>query len=163
MVLHQQLQRPLQTAKPVRHFSKMPPSLCAAFTLLELIIVIVILAILAIFVQSKFQDDNSYQLDAAVEQIISTARLAQQFSMNDNSRNFVLSIQASQVDILADGISLSGQLPNLPVNFSSDISLSPAQLISFDGMGSTGSQTLIVSAKSSINICFEASGMIHRC
>lgn len=135
----------------------------AAFTLLELILVVLILAITAAYVQTKIQKDDSYQLDGAVEQLISAGRLCQQLAMNDSQRAFSLQISSNQIDILADGISMSSQLEGLPVLLSSEIQLSPTGAVSFNGLGESTATTINVLMSQSKNVCFESSGLIHSC
>ncbi len=138
-----------------------PPLKQAAFTLLELIIVIVILGIVAVYVQSKFQDSDSYQLDATVEQLISAGRLTQQLAMNDVDRNFVLEISSNQINISATPASPS--LEGIPVNLGTDITLSPASNIVFNGLGETTATTITVTVSNAVDVCFESTGFIHRC
>ncbi len=147
-----------QTAKIQKYYYKKPPSQ-AAFTLLELIVVIAVLGILAVYVQTKFQSDDSYQIDTATEQLINAARLTQQLAMNDSSRSFTLNVSSNQINISATPTAIS--LEGIPVSFGNKISLSPAANITFDSLGKTSSTT--ISINSSISVCFEASGLIHRC
>ncbi|MDQ7049357.1 MAG: prepilin-type N-terminal cleavage/methylation domain-containing protein [Enterobacterales bacterium] len=140
-----------------------PPIYQAAFSLLELIVVVVILAIISGYTLSKFTSSSSYKKDAIVEQIISAARMTQQLSMNDSSRSFSLSIQSNQIDLLADGVSLSAAGLGFPLTFSSNVSLSPLSSIVFDNWGATSATTISVQLDTTINVCFESSGYIHRC
>ncbi|MCW8875622.1 MAG: type II secretion system GspH family protein [Kangiellaceae bacterium] len=142
---------------------KKPPFKQAAFTLLELIVVIVVLSILAVYVQARFQDDDSYQKDVAVEQLISLARLTQQLAMNDSSRAFLLNIQTNQIDLLADGVSLAGSVSGVPVNLSSKVTLAPASNISFNSLGETTATTITVTVNTTQNVCIESSGYVRRC
>jgi len=135
----------------------------AAFTLLELIIVILLVAILATYIQSKFSTSDSYKQDAVVEQLINAARLTQQLAMNDADRLFVLALQTNQIDILADGSSLAGELAQLPIILPSGVSLTMTSNISFDQLGATTPLTVGVLAGTVRNVCLEASGYIHSC
>lgn len=137
------------------------PPLQAAFTLLELIIVIILLGIVGVYIQAKFQDDDSYQLDTAVEQLINAGRLAQQLSMNDSARSFTLQITANQINISATPT--SPVLEGIPINLSSEITLAPATNLTFDGLGETTATTIGVTISNTVNVCFEATGFIHRC
>jgi len=142
---------------------KKPPCYQAAFSLLELIVVVIILAIISGYTLSKFTSSSSYKKDTIVEQIISASRMAQQLSMNDSSRSFSLSIQNNQIDLLADGTSLSAAGLGFPLVFSSNVSLSPLSTVVFDSGGATTAITISVQLDTTINICFESSGYIHRC
>jgi MSHA pilin protein MshC len=140
-----------------------PPTHQAAFTLLELILVVLVVAILSITIQSRFVSSRDFQQDAIVEQIIGAARLTQQLSMNDSSRNFVLVIQANQIDIQVDGNSINTTGFDFPINFGSQVTLSPLANISFNSLGETNAISLSVQMSTSSSICFEASGYIHPC
>lgn len=140
-----------------------PLYLQAAFTLFELLLVLIILVILASQIQSRFLSSNDFNQDSVTAQIISAARLTQQLSMNDSSRSFVLIIQANQIDLQVDGTSINLETLDFPINFGSQITLSPIGNIVFDSLGSTTLQILNVQGNSIQQICFEASGYIHLC
>ena len=145
-----------------------PPQNQAAFTLLELIIVIAITAILAAYILTRSHSSGSYQQDSVVEQIISAGRLAQQFAMNDSARAFSLSIQANQIDLYEDSgsgdVSISPGSINFPLDFGSTVTLTPTSKISYDRQGTTTAITISVKVDSiTKDICFESSGYIHRC
>jgi len=135
----------------------------SAFTLLELIIVLLIAGILLVYVQSKFSTSSSYKQNTVIAQIISSAQLAQQLSMNDSERNFSLIIQSNQIDLQADGSSLIIGSFQFPIDIDSSVSISPVSTISFDSLGATNNLTLHVIAESILQVCFEASGYIHSC
>ena len=137
----------------------------AAFTLLELIIVVLILAILATYIQTKPSSSNSYKQDAVVEQIISSARLAQQLHMNDSSYVFSLVVQTNQVDLQRDGVSFSPSTLNFPLNFGTNVVLSSTlSPINFDRLGGTTLNQIDITVDSiSKTVCFETSGYVHRC
>lgn len=140
-----------------------PPSKQAAFTLIELIIVVIILAILGSYIATRFSSSDSFKQDTIVEQIISAGQLTQQLSMNDSSRDFSLSIQSNQVNLLADDSAFSAAGLNFPLVFDSSVTISPVSSISFDSWGATSATTISVQLGTTANICFEASGLIHRC
>lgn len=140
-----------------------PPLNQAAFTLIELIVVVILLAIVSSYVFTRFSSSSSYKLDTIVEQIISAGHLTQQLSMNDASRVFSLNIQTSQIDLLVDGSSFSAGGMDFPLIFDSNVILSPTPTISFDSWGTTSTITIAVQLGNSQNICFESTGFIHRC
>ena len=144
-------------------FSKKPPQFQAAFSLLELIIVVVLLVILTAYVAVRQDSSTQYRQDTVIEQLISSGRLAQQLSMNDSSRVFSLSISANQIDLLADGASFSVANHNFPLTLGADITLSPAINLSFDNLGATSGTTITVQGDTAKLVCFESSGFIHRC
>ena len=134
-----------------------------AFTLIELVITLLILGIVAIYVQSKFSSSAGYKENTVIAQIISSARLTQQLSMNDSARSFYLIIQSNQIDLQDDGGSLSIGSTNYPISIESGVTLSPATTITFGQLGETVNLVLNVSAETTQQICFETSGYIHQC
>jgi prepilin-type N-terminal cleavage/methylation domain-containing protein len=142
-----------------------PLSRQAAFTLLELIIVILILAIMAAYVQTRPSSSNSYKQDTVVEQIISSARLAQQLHMNDSSYVFRLVVQANQIDLQRDGASFSPSTLNFPLNFGANVTLAATITpINFDRLGATTLNQINITIDGiSKTVCLESSGYIHRC
>jgi len=135
----------------------------SAFTLIELIITLLILAIVSVYVQSKFSSTDRYKEDSVIAQIISSARLTQQLTMNDSARNFSLVIQSNQIDLQIDGSSLSIGSMQFPIMIDNTITLSPASTVIFDQLGTTTNFVLIVMAETTQRVCFETSGYIHLC
>ena len=133
-----------------------------AFTLIELVITLLILGIVAIYVQSKFSSSAGYKENTVIAQIISSARLTQQLSMNDSDRIFSLIIQANQIDRQADGFSLSVGNTSYPIAIDNAVTLSPASIINFDQLGGTNFLILNVTAETTQQIFFETSGYIHQ-
>ncbi len=140
-----------------------PPEHQAAFTLLELIIVIVILSIVSIYVLTRPDSASTYRQDAVIEQIIASATLTQQLSMNDSARTFALNIQSNQISLTEDGNPFSGGTTSYPLSFGSQVTLSPVTTVSFDTLGRTTAITVAVQTDTTKNVCFEASGYVHRC
>lgn len=140
-----------------------PPLNQAAFTLIELIIVLIIVAILGSYVVSRFSSSNTFKQDAVVAQIISAGQLTRQLSMNDSTRNFSLSIQSNQINLLVDGAPFDGGNISFPLIFDSSVSLSPTTSINFDSWGTTTQRAIAVQVGTTANICFEQSGFIHQC
>ncbi len=139
-----------------------PPQLQVAFTLIELIVVVILLAIVSAYAFTKFSSSAGYRLDSAAENIVAAGQLTQQLAMNDSQRLFSLSIQANQIDLLENGSSFSGS-QDFPIQFDSSITVSPVTNITFDSLGQTTATTITVSSGSSVSVCFEASGLIRRC
>jgi len=146
-------------------YSKPPHQ--AAFTLLELIIVVVIVGILSAYITARSDGSSSYQQDAVIEQVISAGRMAQQFSMNDSSRSFQLVTQTNQINLqVHDGSSFVTFTPgsvNYPLSINSQVELS-AKTITYNSLGETSFETITVKAGGiTESVCFEASGYIHQC
>ena len=133
-----------------------------AFTLIELVITLLILGILSSYVLSKFTSTAGYKENTVVDQVISSARLAQQLSMNDSERTFSLIIQTNQIDLQVDGVSLSVGNTNYPIAIDNSVALSPASVINFDQLGTTNFLVLSVNAETTQQIIFETSGYIHQ-
>ena len=140
-----------------------PPVYQAAFTLLELIIVVAILAILVTYVQTRPDSSSAYYQDTIAEQLVASGRLAQQLSMNDSARNFALQITANQIDLTVDGVSFSAASENFPIIINNSLTLSPATTITFNNLGETSGTTITVQSDTAKLVCFESSGLIHRC
>jgi MSHA pilin protein MshC len=139
-----------------------PPQYQAAFTLIELIIVVIILGILSAYIFSRGQSSGVYKQDAALAQIIAAGQLAQQLSMNENARNFSLSIQANQIAVQVGGSNFNAGATSYPLVFDSSITLSPTGTIAFDSQGETSATTITINGSTS-SVCFETSGYIHKC
>jgi len=140
-----------------------PPTKQAAYSLIELVITLVILSIVAIFVQSKLPSSDRFKEETFAAQIISSARLAQQLSMNDSARSFALVIQSDRIDLTSEGSSMSIGGLNFPLLANNGVTLAPVTNIEFDGLGETAGVTVTVTAATTQSICFETSGYIHRC
>jgi prepilin-type N-terminal cleavage/methylation domain-containing protein len=146
-----------------RRLNTKPLTKQAAYSLIELVITLVILSIVAVFVQSKLPSSDRFKEETFAAQIISSARLAQQLSMNDSARSFVLAIQSDQIDLTEDGSSMSIGALNFPLLANNGITLAPITDITFDSRGETAEVTVTVTAETTQPICFETSGYIHRC
>ncbi len=140
-----------------------PPHFQAAFSLLELVLAVIILAIISVYVSAKFSRSGSYQQDTIAEQIVSTGQLAQQLSMNDSSRSFSLLIENSQISLYADGTIFSSTGLQFPLIFNPQVTLSPTGSVGFNNLGNTSGIIINISIDGNQNVCFESSGLIHRC
>lgn len=160
--LTQRLPRTANRKRALSNYSK-PPLKQAAFTLIELIVVVAILAILVAYILVRPDSSRDYSQDAIAEQIVAAGRLTQQLSMNDSSRAFSLAISANQIDVQADGSSLSAGNFNYPVAVDTQLTLSPVTTITFDRLGQTTAATITITGNSASQVCFEASGLIRRC
>ncbi len=135
----------------------------AAFTFIELIVTLLIIGIVAAYAQSKFISTSSFKENAVIAELISSARLTQQLSMNDSDRNFSLVIQSNQLDVQADGISMSVGNINYPIVVDNAVSLSPASTILFTKKGASNNLVISVTGEITQQVCFETSGYVHLC
>lgn len=139
----------------------------AGFTLFELIMVIVVLGILAITANSRFSDSGSFSSLVAQDQLIATARFAQQTAMTRGPNvNVSLSISGSNYQVLIDGVAIflpgGGTTASLPDGAS--VTPNPVT-VSYDSLGnSTGGQTTLtiaVAGEANRTVTIEASGYAH--
>ena len=137
-----------------------PPVKQAAFSLLELVVVIVIIGILAAVATARFGSSNSFEGRAAAAELVNRLRFAQQLAMNNTSRTIVATVTATSLDIEADGSSLSGY----PFDFSSeyDVSFSTASF-TYTTLGETTATTLTVTPSSGVNVCVSSAGYARLC
>lgn len=159
------MQRPTSLAnqfQALRNTFK-PPAKQAAFTLVELIVVVAILAILIAYIGLRPDSSRDYSRDSIAEQIVAAGRLTQQLSMNDSSRAFSLAISANQINVLADGAAFAAGGFNYPVAVDTELTLSPVTNITFDRLGQTTAATITITGNTTSQVCFEASGLIRRC
>ncbi len=133
-----------------------------AFTLIELIVVVILLAIISAYAFTKFSSSSGYRLDSTAETLVAAGQLAQQLSMNDSQRNFSLSVQTNQIDLLENGVSFAAG-GEFPIQVDSSVSIAPIATITFDSLGQTTATTFTISADTSVNVCFESSGLVRRC
>ena len=141
----------------------MNPGRSKGFTLLELIVVVLIGSLLAIYAMSRIDDKATYQTDSIAQQVISSINLTQQLAMNDAGRSFLLLINSSSIDLQADGSSMNINGYNFPLNFDSDVTLSPTTSLSFNSLGETSAITLTLNAGAVQQICVESSGYARLC
>ncbi|WP_185964528.1 prepilin-type N-terminal cleavage/methylation domain-containing protein [Aliikangiella marina] len=159
------MQQPAQLANKktaLRRTSK-PPAHQAAFTLVELIVVIAILAIIVAYIGLRPNSSSDYSQDAVAEQIIAAGRLTQQLAMNDSARAFTLALSANQINLLADGAAFAAGGFVYPVAVDPQLTISPVSNITFDRLGQTAAATITITGDSTAQVCFEASGLIRRC
>lgn len=147
------------------------------FTLVELIMVLVILGIISTFAASRFADRQSYSGRAIVNQLLATARLAQQTAFAQSSAsNVQLQVNRSgdQWNFQVrggDGLNILLDAGNEQIRFGTNLStacsaLSNASLtLSFNGQGSlvSGQNTRIcvVDDNRSREICISSAGYAY--
>ncbi|WP_419813215.1 GspH/FimT family pseudopilin [Bacterioplanoides sp.] len=147
------------------------------FTLVELIMVLVILGIVSTFAASRFADRQSYSGRAIVNQLLASARLAQQTAFAQSSAsNVQMQVNRSgdqwNFQVLGgDGLNILLDAGNEQIRFGTNLSaacsaLSNASLtLSFNGQGSlvSGQNTRIcvVDDNRSREICISSAGYAY--
>jgi MSHA pilin protein MshC len=119
----------------------------AGFTLIELIMVMVIVGILAVFIAPRFLDANIFKSRGFADQVQATLRYAQKEAIAQH-RNVCVTMTASDITLtIANAIPsvamspcntnlvLPGQATNKISTPSAEITLSPAASFSFDALG----------------------------
>lgn len=145
-----------------------PFSQPSGFTLTELIIVISILAILAAFAIPRFMGSESFAERSAQDELIGTARYAQQLSMiRGIGGNVRLVVQGNQYGIQANGAWLSQATGEpYPQPFPKGVNAT-AQAVNFLPIGDAQtSNTLSISLTGkelTRRVCIEPTGYAHAC
>lgn len=151
-----------------------------AFTLIELVVVILIIGIMAVSIGPKFVGVNDFNAIAYRDQMISSLRLMQQKAMQQTSGVFchqiyTTSSQYGKPDVNAcassPSFSSSWQADNTGFEIpSSDITLTihNSNVLTFDAMGiarecSTSLCKFSFESNSSASLCVETQGYIHAC
>ena len=88
------------------------------FTLIELITVIVLLGVLSAFAVSRFTSSQSYSTTVIKNQLIASARLAQQTAM---SRSSVSSSGQTQLQITGDSDNWFLNITSGPINYTAQV------------------------------------------
>ncbi len=139
---------------------KKPPVKQAAFSLLELIVVIVIIGILVAYTAPRMFSKDSFDSRAAGSELISHLRLAQQLAMNHTLNTVTVAITATTVDVQSNGASLTGY----PINFANlyDAQFSAANF-TYTSLGETTGATISITPAIGVSVCVENSGFAWLC
>lgn len=149
------------------------------FTLIELMVVIIILAILSVYAATRFQGPSSFSPYAAQAQAISVIRQIQLARMQSNTQdgstndNYILSITSNclgskmacgGISDLSSKVEVDGQ----------DMRFMPTQQIEFDLLGrpyllgkpmqnQDYEVTISSSSNESTKVCINTEGFVHGC
>jgi MSHA pilin protein MshC len=150
------------------------------FTLIELITVIILLGILSAFAISRFPSKQSFSTTVIVNQLIASARLAQQTAL---SRSSVLSSGHTQLNVAGTSESWQLVVTSGPITYEAEVGRDDEQVrfgtdftsscstlsssaltVTFDGNGNrVPAQNLRVCIDSNVDreLCISSSGYIY--
>ena len=141
------------------------PKKYGGFTIVEMVIVIIILGIIAIYASSKLTESEPFAVSAGQDQLISGARYAQQVAMMSGpGANVTLSVNATNFEIAVGGTPISlpsgGTSESLPSGVTAT-----AATVSYTSLGETSVASIITltSGSESRQVCIETSGYAHDC
>lgn len=142
----------------------------AGFTLMELITVMVIVGIIAVFAAPRMFDANAFKSRGFADQVRAALRYAQKAAIAQR-RKVCVDVTASTVSLtIADTAGAASAcntnllLPSggSAVTAPSGISLSPAATVTFDALGkSTTQQTINVSGETNPIVVESETGYVH--
>ncbi len=146
------------------------------FTLIELVAVLVLVAVIAVYATNRYVGKAGFADYSAQDLIISAARIAQQRAMYDHSGTcFRLSISNNVVSAQSNA---GGSYSNIgPVDWASGVALDSEVSVSniniyFDGLGSAigttadcggteASTAIAINGASNLQVCLYSSGYIQ--
>ncbi len=148
----------------VKTLNKKPPVKQAAFSLMELVVVIMVIGILVAVVAPRFGSSDSFDSRAAAAELVSHLKFAQQLAMNNTSRSYRAVVSATQVDVQFDSGAGYSSIANYPVDFTQNYAaIFSAATFNYDSMGNSNSATISVSPSSGVSVCVEGSGYAWLC
>lgn len=140
---------------------KQPPQV-AAFSLLELIIVLILVGVLAAVAVPRFGQQSDIVLRTARDDLLLALRDAQQKAMADG-RTIRFVSTSNSISITADGTPLP--LPQLDGNYPrplpNGVSLAPAVTLNYDRLGNTAATTFTLTGAGTLYVCVRVTGYAH--
>ncbi len=136
---------------------------CAAFTLIETIAVLIVLGILSASVAPLFMQSSSFNARTTRDEIIASVRYAQQLASADQSLTIAFVTTTTTFSITRNGvaIALADSSGNYPRTLDDNLSLSPATTLTFSSLGDTTATTFTLNALE--KICVAATGYAYAC
>ena len=129
------------------------------FTLVELIVVLLIVGILAVYAMPRFLGPDASEAITARDTILMAARRAQQLAMNQGSG---AGVQLA-TDNTAHEVRISytdGTLQRLRYSLPADIAVSTVT-VDYDALGNATPVTIAITG--SDDVCIQTTGYAHRC
>ncbi len=151
---------------PVRFaVHKRQPPQVAAFSVLELIVVLIILGVLAASVLPRWPKSSDVAARAGRDDLLATLRYGQQLAMSDATRTFRVETSATSFSLTVDGTALAQPdgRGNYPQPLPDGATLAPAITLTYNGLGETTATVFTITAGDSWQVCVEASGYAHAC
>ena len=133
------------------------------FTLIEMVTVITIVGVLAVVVIPRFLQPSNFESRSVSDQLISSARQAQQLAMSKaSSANVTLSTNNGAKRIRIRYIESGNQTIDIAVPNNITISNSNIRFLK-NGEANVGSQVVISITPNPRNVCIETTGYAHAC
>lgn len=132
---------------------------CRGFTLVELIVVLLIVGILAVYAMPRFLGPDASEAITARDTILMAARRAQQLAMNQGSG---AGVQLA-TDNTAHEVRISytdGTPQQMRYSLPAGIAVGTVT-VSYDALGNATPVTIAISG--SDDVCIQATGYAHRC
>jgi MSHA pilin protein MshC len=132
------------------------------FTLIELVTVITILGVLAVFAAPKFLQSTSFESRTTQDLLLRTAQEAQQLAMTQGSgANVQLQIDNSNKRLRIQYTLGGTQTRDYPIP--AGITVTDATL-SYTALGdATPASTVVINADTTRRVCIETTGYAHSC
>lgn len=141
----------------------------AAFTVIELIVVMLLIGIMAAVALPYFSRSEEYAVRTTRDELISAARYAQQLAMADSTRGIKLKITNTSFAIteIVSGSDVNLQQADgsgsFPRTTHSSVSMSPAATFTYSSLGATSALTININGISPEQVCIESTGFAHAC
>ncbi|NVJ51318.1 MAG: prepilin-type N-terminal cleavage/methylation domain-containing protein [Gammaproteobacteria bacterium] len=135
-----------------------PPVKQAAFSLLELIVVILIIGILTAAAIPRFSSDIQTNARSAAAIVVNELRFAQQLAMNNTERTSALTLNSNQITISQDGTSLNAY----PITLDQSVTFDDV-VVTFDSNGNAPATTISITPDPGFSVCVVNTGFAYLC
>lgn len=135
-----------------------PPVKQAAFSLVELLVVITVIGILIAVAAPRFTNDDTIEARALASQIIGELRFAQQLAMNNTEKLASVTINSNQLSVAQDGSALN----NYPKSLGNAVTVSDI-VLTYNSLGSTTAGQIDFSPNPGFSVCVESTGYARLC